>query len=86
MCGSLLFGRLSDRFGRRRIFFITPTVYSLAVGLMSLSFHFVWMLACLLLAGIGIGGEYSSLNSAVNEFLPRSHRGTVDIVRFLLFA
>src|SRR6202453_3569039 len=82
--GALFFGRLSDKWGRRNLFMITLGVY-LFGGLMSgLTFghdHFwvYWLWASRFVAGMGIGGEYAAINSAIDELIPAKYRGRVDI-------
>ena len=77
--GALVFGQLTDRFGRRKLFMITLGTYLLATVLTALSFAPLWFYVCRLLTGFGIGGEYSAINSAIDELIPAKHRGRVDI-------
>jgi MFS family permease len=78
--GALLFGRLTDRFGRKRLFLITLATYSAA----TLATAFCTNLATFTLArfvtGLGIGGEYAAINSAVDELIPGKIRGAVDLL------
>ena len=77
--GALLFGRLSDRMGRRNLFIFTLALYLFASGLAGLSLN-VWMFyAFRFIAGMGIGGEYAAINSAIDELIPANYRGRVDI-------
>jgi MFS family permease len=78
--GALLFGDLADRFGRKKLFFVTLGVYTVASIATGLSWNF-WSFAALrFLTGAGIGGEYSAINSAIQEFVPARRRGQVDLV------
>ncbi|MGI8815731.1 MAG: MFS transporter [Pseudonocardia sp.] len=77
--GALVFGRITDRLGRRRLFFVTLTLYLVASGMASLSFDVWFLLLCRFLAGAGIGGEYCAINSAIDELIPPYFRGRVDI-------
>ena len=77
--GALLFGYLTDRFGRKRLFMITLGVYLAATGLTALSMTAWWFLLFRFLTGLGIGGEYAAINSAIDELIPRKHRGRVDL-------
>ena len=78
--GALFFGWLTDRLGRKRLFFITLAVYLVATALTALS----WNLACFALfrffTGAGIGGEYTAINSAIQELVPARYRGWSDLV------
>jgi MFS family permease len=77
--GALLFGRLTDRLGRRNLFIVTLLVYLVASGLAGLSWD-IWSLLILrFIAGMGIGGEYAAINSAIDELIPSRYRGRVDI-------
>lgn len=78
--GALLFGWLTDRLGRRKLFLVTVTTYSLATAATALSWNFASFAAFRLLTGLGIGGEYAAINSAVDELIPGRVRGTVDLV------
>ena len=82
--GALFFGRLSDRLGRRRLFMITLGVYLIGSGLSALTLGtsagwVVFLYATRFVAGMGIGGEYAAINSAIDEMIPARYRGRVDI-------
>ena len=79
VCGALGFGWLTDRFGRRAIFNITLSIYLLGVLLTACSWN-AWSFSLFrLLTGIGIGGEYASVNSAIDELIPARLRGRIDM-------
>src|SRR3954447_7637778 len=77
--GALYFGRVTDRVGRRKIFMLTLTLYLVASGIAGLSFSLWFLLIFRFLAGMGIGGEYAAINSAIDELIPSHYRGRVDI-------
>jgi MFS family permease len=77
--GALIFGQLTDRFGRKRLFMLTLGLYLLATILTALSFSPLWFYVFRFLTGMGIGGEYSAINSAIDELIPAKHRGHADI-------
>jgi MFS family permease len=77
--GALVFGQLTDRFGRKKLFMITLGVYLLGTCLTAFSFSAIWFYGCRTLTGFGIGGEYSAINSAIDELIPARQRGRVDI-------
>jgi MFS family permease len=77
--GAVLFGGLADRYGRRRLFFVTLGVYAAATITSGLAPNFPVFLAMRFLTGAGIGGEYAAINSAIQEFMPARLRGRVDL-------
>ena len=78
--GAILFGYLTDRLGRRKLFLITLATYSLATVASAFSWNFLSFSLFRFFTGCGIGGEYSAINSAVDELIPGKVRGTVDLV------
>jgi len=77
--GALLFGYLTDRLGRRRLFFVTLGLYLVATAATACSWDF-WSFAVFrALTGAGIGGEYAAINSAIQEFIPARFRGRTDL-------
>ncbi len=82
--GALVFGRLSDKLGRRTLFMVTLGVYLIGSGLSAFTFGqglgwIIYFYATRFVAGLGIGGEYAAINSAIDEMMPARYRGRVDI-------
>jgi MFS family permease len=77
--GALLFGDLTDRFGRKRLFLVTLSLYVLATIMTALSWSFLSFATFRMLTGAAIGGEYAAINSAIDELLPARVRGHVDL-------
>ncbi len=77
--GALFFGWLTDRLGRRKLFFITLFLYMGATLATAFSWSFYSFLLFRFLTGAGIGGEYSAINSTIQEFTPARFRGWVDL-------
>ena len=80
VAGALLFGFLTDRLGRRRLFLVTLATYSTATLLTAASWGFGSFAIFRFLTGLGVGGEYAAINSAVDELIPGRVRGTVDLI------
>jgi len=78
--GALVFGWLADRYGRKRLFNVTVGVYLVATAMTALSWNFASFAFFRLLTGSGIGGEYTAINSAIQELIPARYRGRVDLV------
>jgi MFS family permease len=77
--GALLFGQLTDRYGRKRLFLLTMSVYLIATVATAFAFAPWYFFLCRFLTGMGIGGEYSAINSAIDELIPARNRGRVDL-------
>ncbi|WP_343898553.1 MFS transporter [Micromonospora gifhornensis] len=77
---ALFWGWLTDLFGRKKLFMITLAVYLVATGLTAFAFEAWWFFLFRFLTGFGIGGEYSAINSAIDELIPARLRGRIDIV------
>jgi MFS family permease len=80
IAGALVFGRLTDTLGRRRLFFVTLSIYLAATLMTGLSFGFVSFTFWRAVTGAGIGGECAAVNSAIDELMPAYVRGRVDLV------
>src|SRR5262245_46985544 len=82
--GALVFGRMSDQLGRKRLLITTLLLYLCGTGLAAFvtGEHTGWLVffyATRLIAGMGIGGQYAAINSAIDEMMPSKYRGRVDI-------
>jgi MFS family permease len=77
--GALIFGRLTDRLGRKKLFLITLVVYMSATLATAFSPGFAFFAVCRFMTGLGIGGEYAAINSAIDELIPARVRGRVNL-------
>src|SRR5690242_4895661 len=80
VAGALFFGWLTDRLGRKKLFFITLAVYLTATAATAFSWNVASFTAFRFLTGAGIGGEYSAINSTIQELVPARVRGWTDLV------
>src|ERR1700676_2814968 len=78
--GALGFGWLTDRIGRRKLFFITLALYLTATAATALSWDVASYALFRFLTGAGIGGEYTAINSTIQELVPARYRGWTDLV------
>jgi MFS family permease len=78
--GALVFGWITDRHGRRLVFYVTLVIY--LAGVLSSAFAWdFWSFAFFrLVTGLGIGGEYAAVNSAIDELIPAKYRGRIDLI------
>jgi len=79
VAGALVFGRLTDSYGRKRLFLVTLGLYLGATAASGAAPSFAAFLVLRFFAGAGIGGEYSAINSAIDELVPARLRGRVDL-------
>jgi MFS family permease len=78
--GAAVFGWLTDRWGRKTLFFITLAVYLVATAATAFSWD-LWSFALFrFFTGAGIGGEYTAINSTIQEFIPARYRGRTDLI------
>jgi MFS family permease len=78
--GALGFGWLTDRIGRKKLFFITLALYLTATAATALSWGVASYAVFRFLTGAGIGGEYTAINSTIQELVPARYRGWTDLV------
>jgi MFS family permease len=77
--GALFFGQLTDRHGRKKLFMLTMALYILATVATAFAFAPWYFFLCRFFTGMGIGGEYAAINSAIDELIPARNRGQVDL-------
>ncbi len=78
--GAMVFGWLTDRLGRKKLFTVTVLIYLVSSIACGLSWNF-WSFAVFrMLTGAGIGGEYAAVNATIQELIPARRRGFTDLV------
>jgi putative MFS transporter len=77
--GSLFWGWMADRIGRRKVMILAVLNFSLPTGLMALTPEHGWLFlsACRFLVGMGVTGLYTIDVLVVQEFVPAAKRGWV---------
>jgi len=83
--GALYFGKKSDKLGRKKLLMVTLLLYLFGTGLAAFTvndggwFWLAYFYGTRFIAGMGIGGQYAAINSAIDEMMPAKYRGRVDI-------
>jgi MFS family permease len=77
--GALFFGWLTDRLGRKILFFVTLGIYLLSAAATAFAWDAASFYAFRFLTGAGVGGEYSAVNSTIQEMIPARYRGWIDL-------
>ena len=80
VAGAFFFGWLTDRLGRKKLFTITLAVYFLATAATGFSWGAWSFILFRILTGAGIGGEYTAINSTIQELIPARFRGWTDLL------
>jgi MFS family permease len=78
--GAMFFGWLTDGLGRKKLFFITLSVYLVATAATAFSWSIASFALFRFITGAGIGGEYAAINSTIQELIPARVRGWTDLV------
>ena len=78
--GALFFGWLTDRLGRKKLFYITLLTYVLATIASGFAWNFTSFMVFRFITGMGIGGEYAAVNATIQELIPARRRGFTDLV------
>ncbi|MFX8704255.1 MFS transporter, partial [Acinetobacter baumannii] len=74
------FGWLTDRIGRKKLFFVTLAVYLTATAATAFSWSLASFALFRFITGAGIGGEYTAINSTIQELAPARYRGRTDLI------
>ena len=72
--GGILFGYLSDRFGRKTVLSWTILVYSLGTFACGFAQDVWWLLVFRVITGLGVGGEWATGQTLVGETFPAKMR------------
>lgn len=77
--GAIIFGSLADSYGRKKLFFITLGIYFISILGVTCSSSFFFFSVFRFLTGVSVGGEYTAIFAAIDEFIPSKYRGRVNI-------
>jgi PHS family inorganic phosphate transporter-like MFS transporter len=84
VAGSLVFGRLADRWGRRTMAIAESVILTAAALLSAFAPNFSALLVLRALMGLAIGGDYSTSSIIASEFSHRSRRGRLIATVFAM--
>jgi MFS family permease len=73
--GGVIFGIMSDRYGRRSVLQWTILTYSVGTFLSGLAPNIEWLLLFRIITGLGVGGEWATGQTYVGETFPPKVRG-----------
>ncbi len=73
--GGIIFGVLSDRYGRKIVLQCTILTYSIGTFLSGLASSFEVLLICRIITGLGVGGEWATGQTYIGETFPPRLRG-----------
>src|SRR6201994_3224528 len=84
--GALLFGRVADMVGRKRIYGVEVLV--LAAGAIACAFspNIWWLIGFRFILGVGIGGDYPVSATIMSEYAGKTHRGMLVTLVFAMQA
>ena len=84
MVGALLFGRLIDRLGRKKLYGLEAAILVAAAILSAFSTNVVQLIICRALLGVGIGGDYPASAIIASEYANRAQRGRLVSIVFAM--
>jgi putative MFS transporter len=73
--GTMLFGFVADRFGRRTIFTVSLLWYAASSAIMAFQTTATWIDVWRFIAGVGIGVELVTIDTYLSELVPKTIRG-----------
>ena len=78
--GALVAGTLSDRFGRRRVLFVSAILFALSAVLSAIPQTFTTFLVARFIGGLGIGATSMACPVYIAELAPARHRGRLGAI------
>jgi len=84
--GALFFGRLSDKFGRKKLYGLEVLILFFGAISSALSPSFIWLLVARVIVGLGIGGDYPTSAVVASESANRKNRGFIVLLVFAMQA
>lgn len=84
--GALLFGRVADLLGRKRIYGVEVLVLAAGAIASALSPNIVWLIVFRIILGLGIGGDYPVSATIMSEYAGKKSRGMLISLVFAMQA
>ena len=73
--GAIIFGRLSDKLGRKKVYGLEAGLMVVGAVLSAFSPSFIWLLIFRFILGIGVGGDYPMSAVLMSEYSNTKSRG-----------
>jgi MFS family permease len=83
--GAVAFGRLGDRFGRRRVYGLEAVLMIIGALISAIAPNFAVLLVGRLILGLGIGGDYPASGVIMTEYANRRNRGSLVGLTFIFY-
>ncbi|PWI58589.1 MFS transporter [Sulfoacidibacillus thermotolerans] len=84
--GAFIFGRISDVFGRKKVYGLEAAIMAIGAVLSALSPNILWLLVFRFIMGLGIGGDYPVSAVLMSEYANRKDRGKLVSLVFSMQA
>ena len=84
--GALVFGRIADMLGRKRIYGYEVLVLAAGAVASAFSPNIWWLIGFRIILGLGIGGDYPVSSTIMSEFAGKSTRGLMVTLVFSMQA
>jgi PHS family inorganic phosphate transporter-like MFS transporter len=82
IAGQLLFGRLLDVLGRKRVYGIEAAILGAGALASAFAVNFTTLLITRVIMGLGIGGDYPASSTIASEYAPTKNRGRMVALVF----
>ncbi len=84
--GAICFGKLADKFGRKKMYGMEVLILFIGALLCALSPSFIFLLLARIIVGFGIGGDYPTSAVVASEYANRENRGFIVLLVFAMQA
>lgn len=82
--GAMLFGHISDRWGRKKVYGLELAIMIVFTLLSAVSINYVMLIITRFIVGIGVGGDYPISSTIMSEYSSSKHRGKLVSMVFAM--